>query len=46
VAQTASFNNLTANGQQTIDISKLAKGVYFVKINSANSEMVEKLVVR
>jgi hypothetical protein len=46
VAQTASFNNLTANGQQAIDISKLAKGVYFVKINSANSEMVEKLVVR
>jgi hypothetical protein len=46
VAQTASFNNLTANGQQTIDISRLAKGVYFVKINSANSEMVEKLVVR
>jgi hypothetical protein len=46
VAQTASFNNLTANGQQTIDISKLAKGVYFVKINSSNSEMVEKLVVR
>jgi hypothetical protein len=46
VAQTVSFNNLAANGQQSIDISKLAKGVYFVKINSANSEMIEKLVVR
>ena len=46
VAQTASFNHLTANAQQSIDISKLAKGVYFVKINSANSEMIEKLVVR
>jgi hypothetical protein len=46
VAQTASFNNLTANGQQAIDISKLAKGVYFVKIKTANSEMIEKLVVR
>jgi len=46
VAQTVSYNNMTANAQQTIDISKLAKGVYFVKIRSANSEMVEKLVVR
>jgi hypothetical protein len=46
VAQTVSYNNMTANVQQTIDISKLAKGVYFVKIRSANSEMVEKLVVR
>jgi hypothetical protein len=46
LAQTVSFNNLTANGQQAIDISKLAKGVYFVKIKTANSEMIEKLVVR
>ena len=46
LAQTVSFNNLTAHGQQAIDISKLAKGVYFVKIKTANSEMIEKLVVR
>jgi len=46
IAHTVSFNNLTANAHQSIDISKLAKGVYFVKINSANSEMIEKLVVR
>jgi hypothetical protein len=46
VAQTVSYNNMTANVQQTIDISKLAKGVYFVKIRSAINEMVEKLVVR
>ena len=46
LAQTVSFNNMVANAQQTIDISKLAKGVYFVKIKSANSEMIEKLVVR
>jgi hypothetical protein len=46
LAQTVNFNNLSANTQQNIDISTLAKGVYFVKINSANSEMIEKLVVR
>jgi hypothetical protein len=46
LAQAVSFNNLSANTQQNIDISTLAKGVYFVKINSLNSEMIEKLVVK
>jgi hypothetical protein len=46
VAQTLSYNNMPANVQQSIDISKLAKGIYFVKVNSANSEMIEKLIVK
>ena len=46
VAQTVSYNNMTAHAQQTIDISKLAKGVYFVTIKTSNSEITEKLVVR
>lgn len=46
VAQALSYNNLPANTQQSIDISKLARGIYFVKINSANSEMIEKLIVK
>jgi hypothetical protein len=46
LAQTVNYNNMTANTQQTIDISKLAKGVYFVKIRSSNGEIVEKLVVK
>ena len=46
VAQVASYTNLAANAQQTIDISTLAKGVYFVKINSANSQIIEKLVIQ
>lgn len=46
IAQTVSYNNMAAHTQQNIDISKLAKGVYFVKILSDNNEMIEKLVVR
>jgi hypothetical protein len=46
VAQTISFNNLTADAQQSIDISGLAKGIYLVKINSANSEMITRLIVK
>lgn len=46
VAQTTSYNNFAAKSQQTIDISKLAKGVYFVKINAAGSEYIEKLIVK
>jgi hypothetical protein len=46
VAQHVSFNNMTAKAQQTIDISKLAKGVYFVKVATPQSEFVEKLIVK
>jgi hypothetical protein len=46
ISQTASFNNMPAKSQHKIDISKLAKGVYFVKINTSNSEKVEKLVIK
>ncbi|HRG57560.1 MAG TPA: FG-GAP-like repeat-containing protein [Bacteroidia bacterium] len=46
IAQTNSFVNISAQSQQHIDISKLAKGVYFVKINTADEEYIEKLLVK
>ena len=45
-ANTFTFNGITAQTQQIIDINKLAKGIYFVKINSDGSEKIEKLIVR
>lgn len=46
VAQTASYTGLQANVPQTIDMSNLAKGVYFVKINASGFEKIEKLIVK
>ena len=45
-ANTFTLNGITAQTQQIIDINKLAKGIYFVKINSDGSEKIEKLIVR
>ena len=40
------LNTLVANNTETIDVSNIASGVYFVKIKTANSQLVERVVVR
>jgi hypothetical protein len=45
LVQQNSFNNLSAGQNQSINIAGLAKGVYFVKIKTAQSENIQRIVV-
>ena len=40
------LSELASSEKQTIDISNLQRGIYFVKINSGNSEEVRKLIIK
>ena len=41
-----SFDNIIDNTVSAIDISGLSKGIYFIKINNSDKEIVKKLVVK
>jgi len=45
LVQQNSFNNLSAGQNQSINMSNLAKGVYFVKIKTAKSESIQRIVI-
>ena len=45
LVQQNSFNNLSVGQNQSINISNLAKGVYFVKVKTAQSENIQRIVV-
>ncbi len=45
LVQQNSFNNLNAGQNQSINIAGLAKGVYFVKVKTAKSENIQRIVV-
>jgi hypothetical protein len=46
IAQQASYNNMQAKAQHQMDISKLSKGVYFIKLNSGSEQHIQKLVIK
>ena len=45
IVQQNSYNNLNVGQTRSIDITALAKGVYFVKVKTAKSEHIQKIVV-
>jgi hypothetical protein len=45
LVQQNNFNNLNVGQNQTININALAKGVYFVKVKTAKSESIQRIVV-
>lgn len=45
LVQQNSFNNLSVGQNQGVDISTLAKGVYFVKVKTTQSENIQRIVV-
>jgi hypothetical protein len=45
LVQQNNFNNLNVGQNQSINISNLSKGVYFVKIKTAKSENIQRIVV-
>jgi hypothetical protein len=45
LVQQNSYQSLGAGSRQQINISQLSKGVYFVKVKSAKSEHMQRLVI-
>ncbi|MFN7691397.1 MAG: FG-GAP-like repeat-containing protein, partial [Bacteroidota bacterium] len=46
LAQQVSYNNMQAQVPQQIDISKLSKGVYFVKLSAGSEQHIQKLIIK
>jgi hypothetical protein len=45
LVQQNSFNNLGAGQNQSVNINNLSKGVYFVKVKTAKSENIQRIVI-
>jgi hypothetical protein len=45
LVQQNSYQNLVAGSQQSINISALSKGVYFVKIKTAKTEYIQRVLI-
>lgn len=45
LVQQNNFNNLSVGQNQNISVTNLAKGVYFVKVKTAQSENIQRIVV-
>ena len=46
LAHQVSYNNMQASAPHQIDISKLSKGVYFVKLSAGSEQHIQKLIIK
>jgi hypothetical protein len=46
VVATSNFSDVQASFSKQLDLSSLAKGVYFIKLNSDNQTLYNKVVIQ